>query len=226
MNFTFLASYLALDIIGFFSNFSTLIYILKSFKIGTHVFTLIFLDSLISTLCTGISILFDLLFFAGHFNPTCQIAFLTIYLPGSYGAVLTFLISSIRFYLANKAAKNIHPSNKRVLSYTLIMFALVVTFYPSYFAICLMMDVSYSLFSESCLYPDQEPRTLSLATKIVLGSPILFNIVSLMTDLRMLRFLKRTVLSTNTISADLIARHEGNNQLRRILCSILPISCF
>ena len=222
MNFTFLSSYLALDILGCFSNFSTLIYIFKSFDIGTHVFTLIFLDSLISTLCSAISTVSDILFFAGHFNPTCQIAFLATYLPGSYGAVLTFLISNIRFYLANKAAKNIHPSNKKVLSYALGLFALIAAFFLAYFVIFLIMDIPLSLFSEICLNPDQEPRTFPRSTRFVLNSPNIFNICSLMTDLRMLRFLKRTILSTDILPMS--TRHEGDYATD--LWKFIIVTCF
>ena len=212
MNFTFLATYLVLDLLGFFSNLLTVIYIFKSFEIKTHVFALIFLDSVISFLCSGISIILDLLLFSGYFHPACRITFFTIYLPGCYGAVLTFLITSVRLYLAKKSAKNMHPSNKKVLSCALSLFTLIAGFYTGFFVICTIMDVPYSLFADSCMNPNQEPRMQSRPALFVINSPNFFNIFSLITDLRMLRFLKQTILPASNIAMDLrTPTHEGNN---------------
>jgi hypothetical protein len=76
------------------------------------------------------------------------------------------------------------------------------------------MDVPYSLFADSCLNPNQEPRTQSRPALFVLNSPNFVNIFSLITDLRMLRFLKQTILPASNIAMDLrTATQEGNNKL-------------
>jgi len=214
MLFTFLVSYLVLDILGCFSNLSTLIYIFKSFEIKTHVFALIFIDSLICSLSSGISIIVDLFLFAGHLQPACVVAFFTIYLPGCYGAVLTFLITTVRFYLAKKAAQNIHPSNKKVMSYAFTFFTLIATCYLSFFIICTLKDVPYSLFADSCINSNQEPRTQSISILSVLHTPFFFNFCSLINDLRMLQFLKKTILPTSSIPMEMNSKiHGGNTEL-------------
>ncbi len=208
----FLGKLLSNGHLRIFSHLLTVIYIFKSFEIKTHVFALIFIYSLISFLGSGISIVFDALLFAGHLQTICKVAFITAFLPGSYGAVLTFRITSIRFYLANQAAKNIHPSNKKVLTNAMSFFVLIAACYMAFFVICTTMNICYSLFIDLCMTPTQEPRTLSNLTMAVLHSPNYFNIFSLITDLRMLRFLRQTILPTDTIPLQLrITSHEGND---------------
>jgi hypothetical protein len=48
--------FLTIEIAGFIINAATLIYILKNFNIQVHVYTLLFVDSLISTLSALVSI--------------------------------------------------------------------------------------------------------------------------------------------------------------------------
>jgi hypothetical protein len=156
----------------------------------------------------------DLFLFAGHLQPACVVAFFAIYLPGCYGAVLTFLITSVRLYLAKRAAKNIHPSNKKVMSYALTFFTLIAACYLSFFIICTLKDVPYSLFADSCINPNQEPRTQSISILSVLHTPFFFNFCSLINDLRMLQFLKKTILPTSSIPMEMNPKiHGGNTEL-------------
>jgi len=66
-NFTMHAFYLTelvvlfLNFIGFFTNGTSLVHVVRSFDLKTHVFTLVFVDAVISTICCAASVVLDIL---------------------------------------------------------------------------------------------------------------------------------------------------------------------
>ena len=127
----------------------------------------------------------------------CLMLFLASYLPCSYGALLYLLISCVRYFLAKKSAKNIKPSNNKVLTFTLLIFLFFAILQATYFVSKSMLDIPFSFFTEACAYPEKEPRSYSFFNNIVLQMPNLFSIISLMVDMKIILFLKRIILPTN-----------------------------
>jgi hypothetical protein len=52
---------LFLNFIGFFTNGTSLVHVVRSFDLKTHVFTLVFVDAVISTICCAASVVLDIL---------------------------------------------------------------------------------------------------------------------------------------------------------------------
>ena len=134
-------------------------------------------------------------------------------MPSYAGAVLTFLISIVRYILALKAARNIQPSNKKVLKLSLLAFASSVVAVSGYIGICQVLDVPYGVLVEACLWELREPREISRSRVIVLQSPNYFNIAALVTDLLMLRFLKKSIQPTVSIGTIHVATAGDHNDV-------------
>ena len=101
---------MSLSSFGCLTNFATLVYILKSFDIRIHVFTLLLIDAIISIIWSLISVIMDALVLGNIAMVDityCTISFLSIWLPMFYGAVLTFKVAFLRYFLTIKAAKNV-----------------------------------------------------------------------------------------------------------------------
>ena len=84
-----------LAIVACLSNLTTLQFVVKNFNLKTHVFTLLFLDSLSSTVCSIASAIFETIFFTKILEPNfiiCSWSFLVAYIPNCFGAILTLLI--------------------------------------------------------------------------------------------------------------------------------------
>ena len=182
------------------SNFTTLVYILRTFNIGVHVFNLIFLDDLISIVCSSFLFIFDLLFLNGVITNSylnCTLAFMGANLPCNLGALLTMLIAFIRYYLTVKSAKNIQISNKKVLGCSMALVFLVTIFNVVYFTLSAMQNIPIALYVDACAYPDQEPRELSAINTFILQSPNIYNIIAVIVVLQLVRFLKKIILPRN-----------------------------
>ena len=111
----YLLIFFGLGVVGFLSNAATLLYIVKSFDITTHVFALLFIDATLSTIFPALSALTDFLVVTNLVQTGlvyCNFSFAFVYLPNFAGSVLTLIIASVRYYLALKSAKNIQPPNK------------------------------------------------------------------------------------------------------------------
>ena len=99
---------------GLIFNASTLAYILSNFNVRVHVYTLLFIDALISTFSSSLLFSLDIFIAAGFLQQSfhyCNISFLALFLPTYCGGVLTFLVACIRFILAKKSARNIQVTN-------------------------------------------------------------------------------------------------------------------
>ena len=193
----FLFVYVLVDYCACLTNLTTHIYILKTFNIKTHVFTLVFLDSLISSVCSFLSAILDTLFLVDIIKPShvlCYLTFLTSFLPNCLGAVFTLLVTSLRYILAKKAAKNIKPSNKKVRTIALGIFVPILS---AVLATCLLhaiFNMQLSLFIDVC--SEQVPQPRIFGTVIFLNFPNICNILALITDIQMIKFLKKVMFTT------------------------------
>jgi len=183
--------------LGLMTNFSTLIYLLKTFAISTHVFALIFLDALICVLGSGTSIGLTILLLNGISNTSytnCSVFFLTSYLPSNCGALLTLLIVCIRYILTKKAALNIKPSKEKVLFWSLLAFVIVSTSTAIYFVFRIVEGEPISLFVDACTaYPEEIHNYYSPLHVVIVQLPTFYNFISIVIDILLIRFLKKTI---------------------------------
>jgi hypothetical protein len=61
------------------------------------------------------------------------------------GAILTFLISLVRYILARKSSKNIHPPNKEVLKWSIGSFFFLFSAISLYFVTSELLDLPFAL---------------------------------------------------------------------------------
>ena len=197
----FLIAFAVIDVCACIFNLTTLQFVVKSFNLKTHVFTLLFIDSLSSTICSIASVVFDTIFLTKPFEPnfiSCSFAFFAAYLPNSFGSILTFLIAVTRYFLTKKAAKNIHPNNKKVTLAVLGIFTSEAGFIIVFFFVNLSFNISSSYYINACAYPEQDQKQIPLFVVLFLLHPNVCNMFSLLTDLQMLRFLKTVILPSNS----------------------------
>ena len=189
--------FLAISTLGFISNGVTLSYIFRSFNIRKHVFSLLFIDSLFSCFCCLVCFVFDILAFTDQIAMNfsfCNLIFLTLYLPINFGAILMMLVSAVRYFLALKSVKNIHPSTAKVSVVSVAIFSFLSSFTCLLFALTIAQDIPFSFLIEDCADRDRRERTISLLSKVVLTVPNLYTVILLLTDVKMLLFLKKTIL--------------------------------
>lgn len=192
----FLPLYLVINISSFTFNGSTMIYIVRSFDISTHVFFIVFIDALISTLCAFFSLMADAMAILGLMSTNefyCTAVFISTFLPHNFGTFLTMIVALIRYTLAKKSAMNIHYSNFRVLFVSLMGFFLLAILTISHLFLNILLDIPQSFVSESCSAQFREARPVPLFNVLVLMSPTLYSILSLITDVFMMRFLRKTI---------------------------------
>ena len=95
--------------------------------------------------------------------------------------------------------RNIHPSKEVVTFWSLAMYVPYAVGFMAYFALSTIYDQPYSLLVESC--SRKVPREISPLRILVLTVPNLFNVVSLATDILMIRFLHKTIMPGNKKSS-------------------------
>jgi hypothetical protein len=207
MDFEILVIFFGLEFVGLALNFTTLIFIVKSFDIKTHVFTLLFIDAVQSTIGSAISVFLDALVISGVSDVSfayCTFSYVVIYFPSNFGAFLTMLIDVIRYYLARKSTKNIAPSKSKISKLSLSLFLIMVTANCFYLAINETYDVPYAILVEGCNYKSRDPRPITILNRIVLQMPSSYNIVSMVFDGLMLHLLQKTILPGQVMRSDVV----------------------
>ena len=197
MERTTLIAYVIFDVVACILNQVTLKYVMTSFDIRTHVFTLLFLDSLNCSICAIISTITDTILLTekqSHNYFLCSAAFMASYLPNCFGANLTLLIAVTRYTLTLKSAKNIHPTDSKVTILVLSIFAMVVCTVLFFFLYNFILGIPTTYFIEACAHPGVEPRILPKLTMLFLFHPYISNILSLVTDIKMLILLKKVIM--------------------------------
>jgi hypothetical protein len=167
MTFIVIILYLGLCVLGLALNSVTLTYIVKRFKIGirsfrsSHVFTLIFVEALLSTSGCAVSTILHFLVVVEAIQISfayCSNWFISVNFPLNLGSFLTLQIAAIRFYLTKKSSHNEHPSKTRVTLLSLAIFFVLLVANLSYAVINETLDIPYSFFVEACKYLEREPR--------------------------------------------------------------------
>ena len=104
----FLVYFLIVESIGLFFNLLTLYHICATFEIKIHVFTMIFIDSVLTNVAGIISIILDTLLLVNVVERTrayCTMVHAAVYLPFSCGALLTLQVALVRYILTRKSAR-------------------------------------------------------------------------------------------------------------------------
>ncbi len=108
---------------GLISNSLTLVYIFQTFNIKTHVFTLLFIDALFSALCCALSSIVDFLVMFDFMEVKyiyCNLSYVAVYYSACFGAFVTLLIASIRYYLSIHSLQNIQPEKVSKLAFSVL----------------------------------------------------------------------------------------------------------
>ena len=104
----FLIYFLIVETFGLCFNVVTLIHILQKFEIKIHVFTMIFVDSILTVVGCIVSIILESLHlsnFIGRNTIYCTLLYSAAYVPFSCGAISTFLVAVVRYILTRKSAR-------------------------------------------------------------------------------------------------------------------------
>ena len=200
MKDSFLIAYAVIDLCACLLNLTTLKFVYKNVNLKTHVFSLLFLDSLSSTICSIGSIILDTIFLTKVFEPNyvmCSLSYLMSYLSISFGAILTLLITVTRYVLATKSAKNIQLNNKKITLIVLGIFTAAAGFNIIFFIVNLKFGTINSSFVSVCAHWKQEPKNIPILIVIFLFHPNICNILSLLTDIKMLMFLQKVIIPTH-----------------------------
>ena len=150
-------------IFGFMSNSLTSIYIFQTFNIRVHVFALLFVDAFFSAICCAVSSTIDLLVMFDFMKLEyiyCNISYVAIYYSSCFGAFLTFLIASIRYYLSIHSMHIVQPG--KVSKFTFSFFSFVVLSNVVFVAVNAGLDIPYALLVEGCTYRIREARYVRL----------------------------------------------------------------
>ncbi len=184
----------ALGISGTMTNAIALVHIYRSFNVKIPIFSLLFTDSIISTVCSVFLTFLHVLALTSqeeHSKTFCTFEFLGFFLPACLGACLTLLITSIRFLLTIKAAKNKHPSNVKVSIVAFVVFIIVASFFLLYIGINSVTNTPFSFIVETCTNTKRELSSLNMFAFQV---PNIFNLISLTVDLRLFKHERNSVV--------------------------------
>ena len=144
----------SIAIVGVCLNGLSLFHIVKSFDIRTHVFTLIFVDAVISTVgCSITSTVYFLVVvqFADQSLFFCTLMFYSGYLPWLFGSLLTLIVANVRFVLTRKSAVNVQLSNSAILKKTLTLFFTFSGIILVYFSVNMILKEPYAVIVEECV---------------------------------------------------------------------------
>jgi len=203
---------LILDVIGTLTNLTALCHVVKTFDLKIHFFALIFIDALICTVCSvSAAVVTSASLIVGSDRAKffyCTAGFLCHFLPGFVGACQTFLVASIRYFIALKSAKNQQPSNGRITLAALVflgVLSLGIVIYVMFFAV---QELPYAFTVEECL-KSKDIRVVSGAHQVIHQSPNFFNILSLLVDVSLIRFLRKKIQPQVTPTPELIPTISG-----------------
>ena len=189
-----------LHVTGLILNLGTLLYILTSFNIKIHVYTLLFIDSLICTTFSVVLVILDVFLIHEILSNSfwyCNVWFFTLFLPTYCGGILTFLVAIIRYILALKAAQNIQLPNKTVSCWSLSFFFFWILVIILFISINIWMDIPIAMIIEACASsPVRLPQHVGIPNNMATRSIAIFNFLSLIMDGLLVKFIKKTILPT------------------------------
>jgi len=150
--------------------------------------------------------------FTWGFN-NCTVLFLSTFLPTHFGGILTCLVAAIRLILTKKSAQNIQVSNSKVFILSFSTFLLFVALYGAYYAFNLMLDIPFVIVVEVC---SSKSRPVGTMNNMMFRSGFIFNMISIVLDILMIRFIRETVLPDsvqNNHLQTLSEQVEGNKNI-------------
>jgi len=177
------------------------IYSSSTFDIKIHVFTLLFIDACFSTVFCVISFTIDLalIFESIKIGSTyCNIAFISYFYPTYFGAVSTMLIGAVRLFLSKKVFKNNRPSNFKVTFWALLFLVIFCVVNIVHAAINILLDIPFGKTLEGCARA--EPREVSLTNLLMLLVVNIYPVISIIIDLFLLNFIRKTVMPTAVLT--------------------------
>jgi hypothetical protein len=217
----------ALDISGCLTNGLALLHIYRSFNLKIHAFSLLFIDSIISTASSLFLTLLHILYLTNqveHSEVFCTLEFLGFFLPFYLGACTTFLVASIRLLLTIQSAQNKHPSNVKVSVTAFVAFGTAAAVFLLYIGISSATNAPFSFTVETCT---RTKRHISTLNELALQVPSFFNILSLMVDLRLLKFVRKSVTPLTAFNNQSLAVIAGKLFLLLLLvflCKVLALN--
>ena len=147
----------------------------------------------------------------------CFTAFVSFYIQSYSGALLTLIIATVRFILTKKSARNVLVRNKTVLIWSLSAYSGLIVLFFGYASINQVLDQPFALYIEACLTSVRPPRVIPKPIILILQMPNVFNVVSLVVDLSLLKFLKSVVRTVNTLNIDqsVVLNDDNNDEVFR-----------
>ena len=119
---------------------------------------------------------------------------LTVHLSNSFGAIFNVLISIVRYFLAKLSAQNIQPSNKKVSTIALAVFAALASINLSAYLTHAVLDLPVAFSIEDCAKRELSARPIKPISTLLLLIPIIFSLISLAIDMKMIRFLRKVII--------------------------------
>ena len=194
MNLDFSFFLILINSVGCLTNLLTEIYILKNFDVTVHVFALVFVDSLISTSCSFMATVIRGFAMSNIFSwgfSNCSVLFFSTFLPTYFGGILTCLVATIRFILVKKSAQNTQISNLKVFIFSFSTFFFFVALTVCFYTVNLVLNIPYVLIVEIC---SNKRRPIGLLNALALRTGMIFNILSIILDILVIRFIRKTVM--------------------------------
>ena len=106
--------------------------------------------------------------------------------------------------------RNIHPSKKAVILWSLAAYFPYAMISISYFVINTVYDQPYSLLVELC--SKEEPRELKPARILVLTAPNLLNVASLIIDILLIKFLHKKIMPQQKSEINMTEQNAIRNE--------------
>ena len=190
------------------------------------MFSLLFIDSVISKVCCVLASLLDVLTLTkqvGNSKLFCNFQFLSAFLPCYLGACLTILVASIRYLLATKSKQNQKISDTRVSIIAFVVFGCLAALFLIYLAVNTILNTPFSFIVETCANnksSNNTSRHLSTLNVLALQVPNVFSIISLAVDLCLVRFLRKSIVPlkvNNNLSVVTTSGHATSGELILII---------
>ena len=142
----------------------------------------------------------------------CFVSFFSFYIQSYSGALLTLIIATVRIVLTKKSARNVLISNKTILKRSMAAYISLMLAFLAYVTLNTINDVPFALYIEVCYAKVGDPRPVPKPAIMILQVPNLFNLISLLVDLSLLKFLKSVVQSSvNVLKIEQSLEFHDNN---------------
>jgi hypothetical protein len=118
-----------------------------------------------------------------------------------------------KYFTSFLLPRNIHPPKIVVTLWSLAIYIPYTVGSILYFTLSTFHDQPYSLLTELCAR--KEPREVSVWRILILAIPNFFNVMSLISDILLIRFLQRTILPVQSKPQLNMSAEDETNQGKR-----------